>query len=356
MRYEDTFEIGFGNPQPRLQLLTVHRFVTGLGLQASQILAIAPVLLVGDQVVRVTLLKSADVTAILDKHGGPHQHLLEGRPIQVLIKDPNVDEKFVRISDYPPNANMEVLKVRLREFGTVLDLRQDRYAGATAGMIPCLTGQVTVRMTLNAAIPSYLQVGDYKIYVRYSNQPITCRECNQTGHMATACPQKLTKNSPTVPTPTGKGVASTKGAAKVQAAKAPTTKEAPKLTTTNYPPLLSSEAAQWQTVTSRNKSRPCWEAENSCLVPETPENESTPMPSVNPSVVPETQEATPRDALAISVDTSSEGVTSQISHIDTLSTAEDPTSESNDSGPDRDPQGQTRRKRTRTKKIKLNQE
>ncbi|EFX64873.1 hypothetical protein DAPPUDRAFT_117760 [Daphnia pulex] len=245
MRYEDTFEIGFGNPQPRLQLLTVHRFVTGLGLQASQILAIAPVLLVGDQVVRVTLLKSADVTAILDKHGGPQQHLLEGRPIQVL-------------------------KVRLREFGTVLDLRQDRYAGATAGMIPCLTGQVTVRMTLNAAIPSYLQVGDYKIYVRYSNQPITCRECNQTGHMATACPQKLTKISPTVPTPTGKGVASTKGAAKVQAAKAPTTKEAPKLTTTNYPPLLSSEAAQWQTVTGRNKSRPCWEAENSCLVPETP--------------------------------------------------------------------------------------
>ncbi|EFX63778.1 hypothetical protein DAPPUDRAFT_267711 [Daphnia pulex] len=239
---------------------------------------------------------------------------------------------------------MEVLKVRLREFGTVLDLRQDRYAGATAGMIPCLTGQVTVRMTLNAAIPSYLQVGDYKIYVRYSNQPITCRECNQTGHMATACPQKLTKISPTVPTPSGKGVASIKGAAKVQAAKAPTTKEAPKLTTTNFPPLLPSEAAQWQTVTGRNKSRPSWEAENSCLVPETPENESTPMPSVNPSVVPETQEATPRDALAISVDTSSEGATSQISHIDTLSTVEDTLSESNDSGPDRDPQGQTRRK------------
>nr|EFX62580.1 hypothetical protein DAPPUDRAFT_120096 [Daphnia pulex] len=309
MRYEDTFEIGFGNPQPRLQLLTVHRFVTGLGLQASQILAIAPVLLVGDQVVRVTLLKTADVTAILDKHGGPHQHLLEGRPIQVLIKDPNVDEKFVRISDYPPNANMGVLKVRLREFGTVLDLRQDRYA-----------------------------------------------ENESDGSYGNGLSSEVDEISPTVPTPSGKGVASIKGAAKVQAAKAPTTKEAPKLTTTNFPPLLPSEAAQWQTVTGRNKSRPSWEAENSCLVPETPENESTPMPSVNPSVVPETQEATPRDALAISVDTSSEGATSQISHIDTLSTVEDTLSESNDSGPDRDPQGQTRRKRTRTKKIKLNQE
>ncbi|EFX62342.1 hypothetical protein DAPPUDRAFT_270577 [Daphnia pulex] len=70
MRYEDTFEIGFGNPFPRLQLLSVYRFVTGLGLSESKILAIAPVLLVGDQVFRVTLFKTADVTAILNQHGG----------------------------------------------------------------------------------------------------------------------------------------------------------------------------------------------------------------------------------------------------------------------------------------------
>ncbi|EFX66811.1 hypothetical protein DAPPUDRAFT_331706 [Daphnia pulex] len=122
MRYEDTFEIGFGNPFPRLQLLSVHRFVTGLGLSESQILAIAPVLLVGDQVVRVTLFKTADVTAILNQHGGARQHCIEGRQINVLIKDPNVEERFVRVFDYPANANMEVMKVRLREFGTVLDL------------------------------------------------------------------------------------------------------------------------------------------------------------------------------------------------------------------------------------------
>lgn len=66
MWYEDTFKIVFGNPFPRLQLLSVHRFVTGLGLRDSQIMAIAPVLLVGVQVmVRVTLFETADVTAIL---------------------------------------------------------------------------------------------------------------------------------------------------------------------------------------------------------------------------------------------------------------------------------------------------
>ncbi|EFX66518.1 hypothetical protein DAPPUDRAFT_116318 [Daphnia pulex] len=174
MRYENTFEIGFGNPFPRLQLLSEHRFVTGLGLSESKILAIAPVLLVGDQVVRVTLFKTADVTAILNQHGGVRQHCIEGRQINVLIKDPNVEEHFVRVFDYPANANMEVMKVRLREFGTVLDLRRDRYAGATAGMIPCLTGQLTVRMTLNSPIHSYLQVGEHKVYIRYPNQPVTC--------------------------------------------------------------------------------------------------------------------------------------------------------------------------------------
>ncbi|EFX64613.1 hypothetical protein DAPPUDRAFT_266069 [Daphnia pulex] len=65
----------------------------------------------------------------------------------------NVDEKFFRISDYPPNANMDALKVKLH-----------RYAGAIAVMIPCLTGQITVQMTLSSAIPSYIQVGDFKVY------------------------------------------------------------------------------------------------------------------------------------------------------------------------------------------------
>jgi hypothetical protein len=32
----------------------------------------------------------------------------------------NVEERFVRVSDYPTNANMDAMKVRLCEFGTCL--------------------------------------------------------------------------------------------------------------------------------------------------------------------------------------------------------------------------------------------
>ncbi|EFX69689.1 hypothetical protein DAPPUDRAFT_113437 [Daphnia pulex] len=248
MRY-DSFEIGFGNPFPRLQLLSVHHFVKGLGLSESKILVIAPVLLVGDQVVRVTLFKTADVTAILNQHGGARQHRIEGRQINVLIKDPNVEERFVRVFDYPANANMEVMKVRLREFGTVLDLRRDRYAGATAGMIPCLTGQLTVRMTLNYPIPSYLQVGEHKVYIRYANQPVTCRECNLPGHMALDCPARKNRLLPAppkiVPQKTNGGKEKSMAAALQSASRPPSTP-------TEFPPLPDRS---WTEVSRRKKNQ-----------------------------------------------------------------------------------------------------
>jgi hypothetical protein len=105
--------------------------------------------------------------AIRGKHIVPQKHVLKGRTIQVLIKDPNVDEKFFRISDYPPNVNIDALKVRLGDFGTLLDIHQDQYAKTIAVMVPCLTVKITVRMTLSSTIPSYLQVDDLKkVYVR----------------------------------------------------------------------------------------------------------------------------------------------------------------------------------------------
>jgi hypothetical protein len=252
----------------------VHRFVTGLGLQESQILAIVPVLLVGDQVVRVTLFKSADVTAIVDKHGGPQQHVLESRTVQVLIKDPNVDEKFERILDYPPNANMEVLKVGLREFGSVLDLREDRYARAIAGMIPCLTGEITVRMPLSATIPSYLQVGDYKVYKRYSKQPITCGECNLTGHMATACPQKLIKIPPAASKPSSrKGPMAPKVVTKTLAREI-----VPVLSTKIPPPPRFCRQRRINGARSRAviNPQPCWR-DYSFLIQEIPSSEAEPI-------------------------------------------------------------------------------
>ncbi|EFX67906.1 hypothetical protein DAPPUDRAFT_115036 [Daphnia pulex] len=255
-----------------------------LGLSESKILAIAPVLLVGDQVVRVTLFKTADVTAILNQHGGVRQHCIEGRQINVLIKDPNVEERFVRVFDYPANANMEVMKVRLREFGTVLDLRRDRYAGATAGMIPCLTGQLTVRMTLNSPIHSYLQVGEHKVYIRYANQPVTCRECNLPGHMALECPARKNRLLPAppkiVPQKTNGGKEKSMAAALQSASRPPSTP-------TEFPPLPDRS---WTEVSRRKKNQNKTEGDETVLVPETPPIIVLPSAESSTEIVVESQD------------------------------------------------------------------
>ncbi|EFX62579.1 hypothetical protein DAPPUDRAFT_270188 [Daphnia pulex] len=238
----------------------------------------------GDQVVRVTLFKTADVTAILNQHGGARQHCIEGRQINVLIKDPNVEERFVRVSDYPANANMEVMKVRLREFGTVLDLRRDRYAGATAGVIPWLTGQLTVRMTLNSPIPSYLQVGEHKVYIRYANQPVTCRECNLPGHMALDCPARKNR---LLPAPPKIAPQKTNGGKEKSIAAALQSASRPPSTPTEFPPLPDRS---WTEVSRRKKNQNKTEGDETVLVPETPPIIVLPSAESSTEIVVESQE------------------------------------------------------------------
>lgn len=159
-----------------------------LGETGVNIEGIALMMLASTQVVHVTFYRPADAAEFLQKNGGVSQRVLEGRNATVVIRDPNIKEKFIRISDFPVKGNVEVLKTRLREFGAVLDVRRERYK-ASEDYFDCLTGIVLVRMSLEKDIPNYLQVGDCKVFVRYQNQPLTCRVCDMKGHLAANCPK-----------------------------------------------------------------------------------------------------------------------------------------------------------------------
>ena len=192
MKFINTVEIGVGAPGPRLPVLAFHKLLQELGETGDNFASIADIVLSNPQVIHVTFTGSADADEFLRKHGGVSQHLMEGKPTQMVFKDPNMAEKFIRISDFPANANLDVVKTRLREFGSVLDIRRERYRAST-DYFSCLTGVIVVRMSLLSAIPNYLQIGDYKTFVRYQGQPTTCRACNQPGHIGAHCP---TRNQP----------------------------------------------------------------------------------------------------------------------------------------------------------------
>lgn len=190
-------DVDFGPVFPRFHPITVHRFLKSLGV--SEVLGVSPLLQTANQVARITFKSEAETEEFLNKHGGLSHHDLEERRVQVIIKEPGVQEKYIRIADFPVNVNLDIVKTRLREFGTVLNIRRERYkATQEHDYIECFNGFITARMTLHQAIPSYLMVGDYKVYVRYSGQILTCRVCNQAGHLGAQCPKRKIPLAPNV--------------------------------------------------------------------------------------------------------------------------------------------------------------
>lgn len=232
-----TVEVGFGNQgSKRFLMSSVHEMLIDMGADVTQFYAIAGIMLASTQVVHITFKLASEATAFLEKFGGVTRRTIEGKAVQIVIKDPNVTEKFVRISDFPANGNLDVVKTRLREFGAVLDIRRDRYRTSAAGSyIDCFTGNITARMTLDTPIPSYLNIGDYKTYVRYEGQPITCRACNLPGHLGAQCP--TVKKPPMI---TGKGPKPARPPLPASWAKKTTpttTNEPPQLSEVSFPPL-----------------------------------------------------------------------------------------------------------------------
>ena len=60
---------------------------------------------------------------IIIKYEGTTKSVVEGKELAAVIRDSNVEDKFVRIAGIPQNLELGVVQTRLREFGTVIDMR-----------------------------------------------------------------------------------------------------------------------------------------------------------------------------------------------------------------------------------------
>ena len=69
------------------------------------------------------LLPSLGYLQQRDKYEGTTKAVVEGKELAVVIRDSNVEDKFVRISGIPQNLELGVVQTCLREFGTVIDMR-----------------------------------------------------------------------------------------------------------------------------------------------------------------------------------------------------------------------------------------
>ena len=121
--WPNSVDLDFGNNFPKLPMRTVHWFVRTLKVEKDDLLGLVAVLDRRYQVARATFKSAVLAREFLNKYEGTTKAVVEGKELAVVIRDSNVEDKFVRISGIPQNLELGVVQTCLREFGTVIDMR-----------------------------------------------------------------------------------------------------------------------------------------------------------------------------------------------------------------------------------------
>lgn len=193
MAMTNTVDIDFGNVLPRVQWATIHSFITSMGLDQFQENDITHLIIAGSQIARLKFHSTHEFESFLNKYGGlSYYDGLSEETLEVMICDPSLPGKLVRISNFSTNPErLPIVTAKLSEFGTVLEIRQERFKSTKdLDYYEVYNGLITARMNLTKEIPSYVMIEDQKVLVCYPGQIITCWVCNNPGHLRSSCPKK----------------------------------------------------------------------------------------------------------------------------------------------------------------------
>ena len=145
----------------------------------------------------VTFKTSEAHSAFLSRHGPERVVKLGESEVRVACNDKSLHYRDVLLSKIPPNFNLEVIKMVLKNYGQVNKIDWEVYADRAMGdLVGCKTGFIKIRMVVDQHIPSYVNVGPYRCYVTYKGQPITCRHCDARGHTWIGCPKRRFRRGP----------------------------------------------------------------------------------------------------------------------------------------------------------------
>lgn len=99
------------------------------------------------------------------------------------LHDPTNPIVHVQVLQVPFEFADDAISRKLARYGEIVSCRR----GHHPGMPSVENGIRLYRMKLNGNIPSYIHFGSASLRVRYSNQPPTCRKCDELDHQANAC-------------------------------------------------------------------------------------------------------------------------------------------------------------------------
>jgi len=190
---KNTVEMDFGRVFPKINMIEIHKFIRKLfkdiNMNEQAIYGIMGVIQSQNQVIRMKFFddREGEFKKFLKKYAGVGNTKVGRIDVQVKIYDASLAMKFVRIGDAPFEMSLGDITRLLQPYGAIMDMRRDRYTGTD--YVAGFQGWITVKMVISSDIPSYLQVGDHKLIVKYEGQKVTCRHCLKSGHMARECPE-----------------------------------------------------------------------------------------------------------------------------------------------------------------------
>ena len=91
---------------------------------------------------------------------------------------------FVTLLYAPCEMGDQPITTALSPYGKVINVRRGHWQQHPLWE----NGNRHVKMEMDRPIPSYLQVGPYRLVVKYNGQVETCRRCGGPGHKAADCP------------------------------------------------------------------------------------------------------------------------------------------------------------------------
>ena len=106
-----------------------------------------------------------------------------------VINDDDRPLMFLNIYDAPHELSDDAIILRLKKYCLTILTRRGKYANSDV-----CNGICHYRVRKLAPIPSYLRFGKFLIRLCHDGQFHTCRRCNQQGHFANECQNKICYN------------------------------------------------------------------------------------------------------------------------------------------------------------------
>lgn len=111
----------------------------------------------------------------------------DGRRGKVNISATAIGMRSVRLRNLPSEIPHQDVVDVLARYGEVQQVSSERY-GERHPFAGLLSGTRFVKIILKKHVPSFVRVAGAEVHVEYYDQPVTCRICSETGHMAYECP------------------------------------------------------------------------------------------------------------------------------------------------------------------------